>query len=312
MFEHRFLSWRRLKPAHLPLVELARQRIERPFLELLGGPGAPQLDLSQGDAGLFGPDSVTWRVHSDLSSMLVGGVSALLLQALPPLALHGVLYHSRFREDPLGRLRRTAAFIAGTTYGSTATALELINRVRRVHATVVGTTPDGRAYAADDPHLLTWVHVAEVTSFLRGHLCYSGQSLPPAEKDRYFEEVAQIAELLGATEVPRSTLEVRAYFRRIRPELDFGTPAREIAIFLRRATTVPGTISPAGRIMFESAIDLLPGWAQELMGVRRLGAVRRTLVRPTVRLGASCLRRVIRDGAAVRARRRVAALGYGG
>src|SRR5215831_18847783 len=176
MFEHRFPSWR-LKLAHLPLIESARRRIERPFLELLGGPGAPQLDLSRGDAGLFGPDSVTWRVHADLSSMLVGGVSALLLQALHPLALQGVLDHSRFREDPLGRLRRTAAFIAGTTYGSTATAHALIDRVRRVHETVVGTTPGGRPYAADDPHLLTWVHVAEVTSFLRAHRRYSGQAL---------------------------------------------------------------------------------------------------------------------------------------
>src|SRR5699024_3489514 len=105
-------------------------------------------------------------------AMLVGGVGALLMQTLHPLALAGVWDHSNFRRDMLGRLRRTASFITGTTYGGRETADQLIDRVRRIHVPVVGTAPDGRPYSADDPGLLTWIHVAEMSSFLRAYQRY--------------------------------------------------------------------------------------------------------------------------------------------
>src|SRR5690606_19920449 len=105
---------------------------------------------------LFGPQSACWKVHGDFTSMLIGGVGALLLQMLHPLALAGVVDHSNFRQDMLGRLRRTGQFVAGTTYGNTADAERLIARVRQIHAAVSGLAPDGRPYAASDPHLLTW------------------------------------------------------------------------------------------------------------------------------------------------------------
>src|SRR5207237_10791125 len=111
-----------------------------------------------GDDGLFGPGSVGWKVHGDFPAMMMGGVAALLMQMLHPAALAGVWDHSNFRRDMQGRLRRTAQFIAGTTFGSTAHARQLIDRVRRIHARVDGVLEDGTPYTADDPEVLTWVH----------------------------------------------------------------------------------------------------------------------------------------------------------
>ena len=123
-------------------------------------------DRPAGDPGLFGPDSVTWRVHSDFPGMLSGGLCALMLQTLHPLALAGVWDHSNFRTDLVGRLRRTTNFVAGTTYAARGEAQRLIDRVATIHAQVHGSLPDGRSYRADDPDLLTWVHVTESFGFL--------------------------------------------------------------------------------------------------------------------------------------------------
>ena len=160
-------------------MEFFRRHIEAQVQSLTGlAIGGVDYENPPGDAGLFGPDSVCWKVHGDFTSMLIGGISALLLQALHPLALAGVWDHSNFREDLLGRLRRTGQFISATTFGSHADAQRLIDRVRTIHLNVTGHAPDGRPYAASDPDLLTWVHVAEVSSFLKAHLRYLNPSLP--------------------------------------------------------------------------------------------------------------------------------------
>ena len=201
-------------------MEFLRRRIESQVLSLSGiALGQIDFEKPQDDPGLFGPDSVSWQVHSDFTSMLIGGISALLLQALHPLALAGVWDRSNFRQDLLGRLRRTGQFISGTTYGSRADADWLIDKVKTIHLKVTGTAPDGRTYAASDPALLTWVHVAEVYSFLQAHLRYRNPQLSEADQDRYYAEIALIAERLGATQVPRSRAEVAAYLAAVRPEL---------------------------------------------------------------------------------------------
>ena len=187
----------------------------------LTGASLNQLDLDQprGDPGLFGPASMVWEVHADFTSMMVGGIAALLLQMLHPLALAGVWDHSNFRQDLLGRLRRTSLFIAGTSYGGVADAERLIDKVRSIHQQVVGQAPDGRPYAASDPALLTWVHVAEVHCFLNAYLRYCNPELPGAEQDRYYAEVALIARRLGAQDVPDSRQAVTAYLEAMRPQL---------------------------------------------------------------------------------------------
>jgi uncharacterized protein (DUF2236 family) len=148
-----------------------------------------------GDRGLFGPSSASWHVHGD-SSMLVGGIAALLLQTLHPLAMAGVAEHSDYRERPFGRLSRVASFVAATTYGSTPVAESVVESVKAVHERVVGTAPDGRPYSAGDPDLLRWVHVAEVACFYAAHRRYHPRALRGADADRYYDEVAVVAEML--------------------------------------------------------------------------------------------------------------------
>ncbi|MBB2493458.1 oxygenase MpaB family protein [Aquipseudomonas ullengensis] len=286
-------------------MEFLRRRIEAQVLSL-SGIVLGQIDFSQppGDPGLFGPDSVCWRVHGDFTSMMVGGISALLLQALHPLALAGVWDHSNFREDLIGRLRRTGQFISGTTFGSRRDADWLIDKVRTIHLQVVGTAPDGRPYAASDPALLTWVHVAEVSSFLAAHLRYRNPQLSGADQDRYYAEVALIAERLGASNVPHSRAEVAAYLADIRPQLLCDERSREILRILLNAPAPSALAVPVGKLLMQAGIDLLPGWAQSLLE-QRIGSARSRAIQAGVNSLAPILRWAVRGGAIHHARRRL-------
>ena len=252
--------------------------------------GSGEVDLTRppGDDGLFGPASPTWRVHGDFSAMMIGGISALLLQMLHPLALAGVWDHSNFRDDRQGRLKRTARFIATTTFGSTEHARASIVQVRRIHDHVHGTLPDGTRYDANDPHLLTWVHVAEVDSFLRAYLRYRDPAMSAADQDRYCAETAGIAEALGATDVQLSRAEIDRYLARIRPELRADHRTREVVSALLAPGDDRATTS-AMNLAVATAIDLLPPWAQALHG-RSLPA----FARPALRFGANGMGGVLR------------------
>jgi uncharacterized protein (DUF2236 family) len=289
-------------------IEQIRKKLAAGVTHLTSGSG-PSLDYSSppGDPGLFGPDAVCWRVHADFTSMMVGGISALLLQALHPLALAGVWDHSTFRTDILGRLRRTATFISGTTFGSRADALALIERVKTIHARVTGTAPDGRPYRADDPALLTWVHVAEVSSFLAAHLRYVNPALPGELQDRYYAETARIAQMLGARDVPRSRAEVDAYLARMQPELEAGPRTFEVMRILLNAPVPKPALRPAATLILHAGVDLLPPWAQQMLGLSALAPVRRAMVRPGVRAVAPVLRWALANGVSKRARRRATA-----
>lgn len=291
------------------LAKRLRMRVAESVTHLTTGGGGPSLDYSSppGDPGLFGPDSVCWRVHADFTSMMVGGISALLLQALHPLALAGVWDHSTFREDILGRLRRTATFISGTTFGSRSDALALIERVKRIHLGVTGTAPDGRPYRASDPTLLTWVHVAEVSSFLAAHLRYANPRLAPDEQDRYYAEVAQIATRLGATTVPESRAAVAAYLASMKSQLETGPRTDEVIRVLRHAAPDRPLMRPAGSLVFNAGVDLLPDWAQERLGFGPIQRARGALARPGVRLVAPVIRWALVNGVSKRARRRAEA-----
>lgn len=289
--------------------EPIRKRLVAGITHLTVGGGGPSIDLSSppGDPGLFGPDAVCWRVHADFTSMMTGGIAALLLQALHPLALAGVWDHSSFRTDILGRLRRTATFITGTTFGSRADALALIERVKAIHAHISGNAPDGRPYRADDPALLTWVHVAEVSSFLAAHLRYVNPALPGELQDRYYAETALIAELLGAQAVPRSRAEVAAYLARMLPELEAGPRTFDVMSILLNVPVAKPALRPAASLVMHAGIDLLPPWAQHMLGVSAFAPVRRALVRPGIRAVAPVLRWALVNGASKRARRRATA-----
>ncbi|EXF95318.1 histidine kinase [Pseudomonas fluorescens HK44] len=286
-------------------MEFIRSRIETQIMSLSGlSLGKLDLENPKGDPGLFGPDSVSWQVHGDFSSMLIGGISALMLQALHPLALAGVWDHSNFREDMLGRLRRTGQFISGTTFGSRQDAEWLIEKVRTIHLQVVGTAPDGRPYAASDPDLLTWVHVAEVSSFLAAHLRYRNPNLSPADQDRYYAEIALVAERLGARDVPCSRREISEYLQRIRPQLLCDERSREVLRLLLDAPSPSRLARPFGGLMMQAGIDLLPDWASDMLGVRQ-NPLQRKLIRASVNRSAPVLRWAVRNGSVQRAKRRM-------
>lgn len=277
----------------LPVVGGLQQRLMNPVLEAFMADQMPDIQYTDppGDPGLFGPDSVTWRVHGD-ASMLVGGVAALMQQTLHPLAMAGVTEHSDYREDPLGRLGRTASFVTATTFGPTEVAERMLAIVRKVHTRINGVAPDGRAYSAEDPALLTWVHTTEVSNFLRAHQRYVPFPVRGADADRYFAETALLAERLGATEVPRSRDEVDQYFRQVRGELVAGEQALDTMEFL--TTPTMGEAHPLlnvpHRVVIQAAIGLQPRWVRDMLGVRQMSALHWSVVRPAAFAMLSALR----------------------
>jgi uncharacterized protein (DUF2236 family) len=275
--------------------------------QLVGGTGDDSLERGRADTGLFGPDSACWKVHGDFTSMMVGGVAALLVQMLHPGPLAGVWDHSNFRHDMSGRLKRTARFIAGTTYGDRAEAESLIARVLGIHGAVKGTLPDGTPYSAQDPDLLTWVHVTEVSSFLAAYLRYVDPAFPPAEQDRYLRETAEIARRLGAAEVPQSRAELAAYLEAVRPALRYDERTREVARALLAEPAPSRAAGPAMAVTFDAAKDLIPDWAARMHGFR-LSPVRRAAARVGVHALARPLRWALVNSAEARARRRAAEL----
>lgn len=200
---------------------------------------------------------MAWRVHGDVTAMMVGGFASLLLQMLHPAVLAGVWDHSNFRQDMHGRLRRTARFVAVTTYSSRGEAEAAIAKVRAIHAHVHGSLPDGTAYSAQDPALLSWVHVTESLSFLDAWIRYAQPHMPLSEQDRYLAEVAVVAEGLGAGSVPRSRADVSDYIASMRPELRADGRAREVAQLVLRQQGTALQALPL-ELIRRSAVDLLP------------------------------------------------------
>jgi uncharacterized protein (DUF2236 family) len=238
--------------------------------------------------GLFGPRSVAWRVHGDVTTMMVGGVSALLLQMLHPRVLAGVWDHSNFRNDMHGRLRRTARFIALTTYGSREQAEAAIGTVRRIHRSVRGRLPDGTAYSAQDPELLTWVHATETLSFLNAWIRYAEPLMRLPDQDRYFSEAAIVARGLGAEAVPMTRDETIRYIQSMRPQLQADQRTRDVAELIlassdRKVEAVPG------ELVRRAAVDLLPVWARQMHGFRSSG-----ITRPLVTGGTLALAQTLR------------------
>ena len=230
--------------------------------------------------GLFGPRSVVWRVHGDVTSMMVGGVTGLLLQMLHPAVLTGVWDHSKFRTDMHGRLRRTARFISLSTYGGRAEAEASIARVRAIHDRVRGVLPDGTPYAANDPSLLAWVHVTETTSFLNAWVRYAEPGMSATDQDGYFAEMARIGEALGADPIPRNRLEARRLIEAMRPQMRCDARTREVARLVLGQPAPSPMAEPVQALTMQAAIDLLPAWARRLHGLRAP-----TLSRPLVRAG---------------------------
>ena len=269
------------------LVRPLKQRIASEVAAVFNDRSKGERPVTRRPDGLFGPASVAWRVHGDVASMMVGGVAGLLLQMLHPKVLAGVWDHSKFRTDMQGRLRRTARFIALTTYGSADEATTAIERVRRIHSHVRGVLPSGEPYVADDPDLLAWVHVTETTTFLEGWVRYAEPRMTLADQNRYFAEMARMGEALGADPVPRSKAEARRLINDMRPMLRSDDRTREVVrLLFSQPPSVP-LAAPIQRLTMQSAVDLLPDWAQRMHGLRAPFA-------PLVRAGTASVARTLR------------------
>lgn len=261
-------------------VTWARVALGRAVRTVLAGDPqpAPATALRGDDAGLFGPGSVTWRVHADIS-VLVGGLTSLMVQALHPLAMAAVADHSTFREDLVGRVQRTGQFIGATTYGSTADAEAAIDHVREVHGWVRGTAPDGRPYSADDPHLLRWIHVAEVWSFLNAFQRYGDGQLSRTDADRYVAEMAEVGHRLGADDLPRTFGGLQLALESFRPELQATAQSRE-AIYRLFLAPVPLPARGFYTVLLAASVGLLPRWARRMHWLPSVPLADPLVVRP--------------------------------
>ena len=286
------------------LAAALRNRLAWAIRTVLSGSGSRKFAPTPGAPTLLPVGGAAWLVHAE-ASMMVGGIRALLLQSLHPVAMQGVGEHSDFRQDPLGRLRRTVFFLGTTTYCSLPEAEAAIEAVRRVHLSVSGVTPEGRRYRADDADLLVWVHATEVDSFLEAFLRFGRRprrggtvltpNLPAQDPrhvaaaelragdlpDRYVAEMATVAERLGIDEPPRSRAELSAVIDGFRPAVSATELSREAVYFLR-AFPLPPVARLAYAVLFWAAFDSLPPWAQALHDLR-CGPLRRLVVRPTAR-----------------------------
>ena len=254
----------------IPLSERLRLKLVEQVRGVFNDVESGQQPVPPSDEALFARDTPIRMVHADIVAMMVGGIRGLLLQMLHPHALQGVLDHSNFRSDMHGRLRRTARFIAVTTFGHRDDAQAAIDRVNRIHGAVGGTLPDGSPYSASDPRVLAWVHVAEATSFLAAYLRHVRPDMPGDEQDEYYRQFAVIALALGADPVPTNRAEAEAIFRELRSDLAASPAAREVAdlVLSQRPKGAPPAVQT---LLGAEAVALLPPFARSMLGLERPG-----------------------------------------
>jgi uncharacterized protein (DUF2236 family) len=279
--------------------------IRRSIREMVGGGGPPVAFLTPaGDRGLFGPESIAWKVHDDFISMMIGGISSLILQALHPQALAGVWDHSSFREDLKGRLGRTAFFIAATTYGPKGMADSVIDRVNQIHQKVSGFDEFNQPYRADDPELLAWVHLTETRSFIHSYESYRNEPLGNSQKDQYFLEMKMLGERLGAINLPQSYAATDQAIRNYIPQLHYGDRAKSIIALLEN---FPSSLvaRPFVRMITKAGFLNLPNWAYPIIQRPEPGRLERLAMSSSIQLMAIPVREALKDGVAAHSLRRV-------
>ncbi|MBT2511797.1 DUF2236 domain-containing protein [Streptomyces sp. ISL-98] len=258
-----------------------RKRLGSSLFTRVAGPAGPDNRARiHGTPGprWFGPERPIRTVHSD-ASMFIGGLRALLLQSLHPLAMAAVAAHSGYRGDPWGRLQRTSTFLAVTTFGTADDAQRAVDRVRAVHNRVQGTTAAGETYQASDPHLLAWVHIAEVDSFLHAHQLYGAKPLDAAGCDGFVADTARVAAALGVVDPPRNQAELADRLAIYRPELRATQEAREAARFILLHPPLPWIARAPYAVLAATSVSTLPLWARKPLGLPYVPGVEETCVR---------------------------------
>ena len=265
-----------------PVTDGARRQLAAALRSRVAGTDAQvKAERIWGAAGprWFTPDDPIWRVHAD-AAMFPGGIRALLLQSLHPLAMAGVAGHSGYKGDPWGRLQRTSEFLATTTFGTIDHAQEQIAKVRSIHDRVRGKAADGRPYSASDPHLLAWVHATEADSFLTAYQRYAVTPLSPAEADLYVEQGGVVASALGVVDPPTTVAALRATIEGYRPELESTAAAREAARFLLVHPPLPLAARPGYAALAAGAVAMLPRWARRPLRLPWLPVTEQLVGRP--------------------------------
>jgi uncharacterized protein (DUF2236 family) len=273
-----------LEPVRRIVADAVRSRVVGPNAdnraqELFGAPGERW----------FTEDRPIRIIHAD-SCMFIGGLRALLFQSLQPLAMAGVASHSDYKADPWGRLQRTADFLAATTFGPATEAQRAIDMVKRVHTRVVGTADDGRPYSANDPHLLKWVHIAEVDSFLAAHAKFGEIELSPGQRDGYVLDMSRIASALGVIDPPTTVAELADQIASYRPELRTSAPARDAARYLLLTPPLPVYQRPIYGLLGAAAVSLMPLWTRFPLRLPWLPVSERAVVRPAAQALTKTLR----------------------
>lgn len=275
-----------------PDLAKVRQRLGQGLFTMVAGPEGPEnrtrIHTTPGPRW-FAEDRPIRRVHAD-ASMFVGGLRALLLQSLHPLAMAGVAEHSDYRGDPWGRLQRTSTFLAVTTFGTAGDAQRAVDRVRGIHRRVHGIALDGRTYRADDPHLLEWVHIAEVDSFLLAYQRYGAAPLDQDGRDAYVEDTAHTAVALGVPDPPRTEAELAERLASYRGELRGTESAREAARFLLLTPPLPVLARVPYGVLAATSVSMLPAWARMPLRLPYLPPVESTAIRPAGRVLVGAIR----------------------
>jgi uncharacterized protein (DUF2236 family) len=280
-----------------PLIGRSRAGLARMLRDRIGGDefneSHERIWFTEGERW-FSESDVIWQVHAD-TSMFIGGIRALLLQSLHPVAMQGVSEHSAFRGDPWGRLQNTSRYLATTTYGTIEDAERIIRIVQGIHRRVTGTTPAGRPYAASDPHLLGWVHAAQVDSFVKCFQAFGPRRLQEAEVDAYVAQSGEVAERLGVVNPPRTWDQAVDQLAAYRPELRSTPAAREVAALLLRDPPLTGPARLGFGVLAAGAVSTLPPWVRTTLLLPTLPTADRLVVRPLARSAMVTLRWALAD-----------------
>lgn len=231
--------------------------------------GPSRVDYSQprGDPGLYGPDSVAWRVHANPIALAIGGVAAVVLELAEPRVRTGVWEHSIFASDPLTRMRRTGEATMITTYAPTAEADARIAMVTRMHERVRGRTPEGQAYHALDPDLADWVHLTAAYGFLNAYMRYVDPGLSPADQDRYYVEGGAVGRAFGARHPSTSAAMTAERMQAMRRRLVRHPIIDEFLAIVRRTSPMGAVGRALQPLVVEASIDLLPPGVAAQLGL---------------------------------------------
>ena len=292
--------------AALTLPRPIQRRLESALLGLLLAEGADQEDfgLPPREAALIAPDSVSWRVFKNPLALFIGGVTAVVLELAEPRVRSGVWEHTSFQTQPLARLRRTGYATMMTVYGPSSRAESMIARIGRMHESVRGHTPDGRAYCAADPELLTWVQATACFGFLEAYHA-SVHPLDADQRDRYYAEGMPAARLYGAVSAPQSQLAAEALFNSMSGQLERSDIVFEFLRIVRHMPVLPAPVRPLQSVLIKAAVQTIPASIRQRMGLDRrwdLTPWQRSLLCGT---GAAVDRLMLRTSPAVQACRRL-------